>query len=192
MLVPDHIHVISYFPTTCHIYNVIWIQLEGVLGDSRSFSSIFFNISNVRFFKNKFKTTTSLLCLIQLCHSQICGSFPGSLPDLRVTLKVAGARSQSNLPWHAFSLFEHFPPSTEWTWSQNFMTTKIMVFLNVMPCSLLGRWLCLEEQWYLSTRLYETSPQNTVMFRDTAARTSRPTLYTILNTRQKNGRDHVI
>jgi len=83
------------------------------------------------------KAITSFPGLI-LHHSQISGSFPGPLSDIPVTLKVAGAIFQSNLLRHIFPLFEHFPPSTEWTWSKNFTTPKIMV-LNVMPCSLLKR-----------------------------------------------------
>lgn len=91
-----------------------------------------------------------------------------------------------------FYLFEHFPPSTEWTWSQNFMTPKFMVFLNVMPFVCYTGGHVLEEHWYLSTRLHDISSQKMVMFRVTNVRTSKPTLDTVLNTQKKNGRDHMI
>jgi hypothetical protein len=54
----------------------------------------------------------------------------------------------------SFSLFEHFSPSIEWTWSQEHMTLMTTVFWNVMPCSLLERW-----KWFGRTlgTVYQTT-----------------------------------
>ena len=87
------------------------------------------------------KSITSFLGLLQLCHSQINGSFPGSLPDLPITVKAAGARSRSVCPNMLFPVWT-FSPFYRMDMESKLHDTKVYGFLKCDAMFLLYRWLC--------------------------------------------------